>query len=420
MAYDHWYETLEWTSNQTKDWKTEVPTSYVDYTTKEYIIPWSKPAYYEGGNPVYARARSLQFEDVVGMYANRTTTYGIWNNIYEILHNTGSTSIMYYTETINGSGIGYPVKPYITNSWSGHGEKNPETNMYEYVYYHPAFISYFVVEVSKSKISAYWDMENDTSSDSYTIRSTEDYLQFGGSSYFMVQSQTSSDGGQLDVRDVYECTTYSSGYSYCNTYLRVYGLESGHVHLIVGRKDSSTTYEYDVTVDIQYSCGQVDMCGRTTASCDISEGGPINTDPTDPGTITSSTSTSEVDTTPPVCVLESVTQLTNGIQPRLTCTDDQSVPTIRSQWNVRPVLATGFDSSIGIVKNGTSTTLPNGAGYSKTVTPSWTTNDPISQPHPRDCYYFRYGAQDAAGNWSFYISDRCYYGFSNTNAGKNN
>ncbi len=413
MAYDHWYETLEWTANQTKNWKTEIPTSYVDYTTKEYVIPWSKPAYYESGNPVYARARSLQLEDVVGMYANRTTTYGIWNNIYEILHNTGTTSIMYYTETVNGSGIGYPVKPYITNSWSGYGTKNPETNMYEYVYYHPAFISYFVVEVPKSKITTMTEMENSTSED-FVIRSTADYYQLGTSQYYTFGSQSSSDGGQVDIRTENECTTYSSGYTYCNNYVRAYGLSNGHVH--ISGSTSWGTSDLDLTVDIQYSCGQVDMCNRTTPSCDNTEGDPINTNPTNPGTMTSSTATEGADVTPPVCVLQQVNQLVNGIQPILTCTDETSQPTIRSQWNVRPVGANQF-SDIGIVKNGSASYVA-GVGYSKTVQPQWTTNDPISRPYANDCYYFRYGAQDAAGNWSFYISDKCYYGFSNTNANR--
>ena len=407
MAYDHWYETLEWTANQTKDWKAEIPQSYVDYTTKEYVIPWSKPAYYENGQPVYARARSLQLEDVNGMYQNRTTNYGIWQNVYELLHNTGTTTIMYmgYTTTAYNT-VGLPVAGYFTNMWSG----------YYGQIYHSAFISYFVVEVPKSKISNSWDMENSpasgSASDSNVIRSTSDKISWGGSSYYTYASQSSEDGGYVDVRVERECTVYSSGYQYCNNMNNVYGISNGHVHVVFNT--SSGTQEVDFTVDIESSCGQVDMCGRTTPACD-NEGDPINTPETNPG-ITSSTSVEGADVLPPVCTLNSVTQLTNGIQPSLTCTDETSEPTIRSQWNVRPVGASQF-SDIGIVKTGTAS-FTQGVGYTKTVTPKWTTNDPISVPSYRDCYYFRYGAQDAAGNWSFYISDKCYYGFSGVNSGR--
>ena len=116
-----------------------------------------------------------------------------------------------------------------------------------------------------------------------------------------------------------------------------------------------------------------------------------------------------VGTNPPTCVLERVISRDAGIQPVLTCTDDEGAPTIRSQWNVNKNATTNQFSDIGIVKNGSVN------GNSKTVTPYWSTSDPISVPTPNTCYYFRFGAQDASGNWSYYVTSKCYYGFGRSN-----
>ena len=112
---------------------------------------------------------------------------------------------------------------------------------------------------------------------------------------------------------------------------------------------------------------------------------------------------------PPTCVLEQVISRSEGIQPVLTCTDDEGAPTIRSQWNVNKNATTNQFSDIGIVKSGTVN------GNSKTVRPYWSISDPISVPTPNTCYYFRFGAQDASGNWSYYVTSKCYYGFGRSN-----
>ncbi len=112
---------------------------------------------------------------------------------------------------------------------------------------------------------------------------------------------------------------------------------------------------------------------------------------------------------PPTCVLERVISRDSGIQPVLTCTDEEGAPTIRSQWNVNKNATTNQFSDIGIVKNGTVN------GNSKTVRPYWSTSDPISVPTKDTCYYFRFGAQDASGNWSYYVTSKCYYGFGRSN-----
>ena len=118
---------------------------------------------------------------------------------------------------------------------------------------------------------------------------------------------------------------------------------------------------------------------------------------------------SSVGDNPPTCVLERVISRDAGIQPILTCTDEEGAPTIRSQWNVNKNATTNQFSDIGIIKNGTVN------GNSKTVRPYWSTSDPISVPTPNTCYYFRFGAQDASGNWSYYVTSKCYYGFGRSN-----
>ena len=114
-----------------------------------------------------------------------------------------------------------------------------------------------------------------------------------------------------------------------------------------------------------------------------------------------------VGTNPPTCVLEQVIPRSEGIQAVLTCTGTTGVPTIRSQWNVNRNATTNQFSDVGIIKEGTV------SGNSKTVRPYWSTSNTISQPHPNDCYYYRFGASDENGNYSYYVTDECYYGFSN-------
>ena len=110
---------------------------------------------------------------------------------------------------------------------------------------------------------------------------------------------------------------------------------------------------------------------------------------------------------PPTCVLNEVIPRSAGIQAVLTCEDEEGAPIIRSQWNVNKNAVTNQFSDTGIIKEGTV------SGNSKTVRPYWSTSNTISVPTPNTCYYYRFGAQDASGNWSYYVTDECYYGFSN-------
>ena len=114
-----------------------------------------------------------------------------------------------------------------------------------------------------------------------------------------------------------------------------------------------------------------------------------------------------VGTNPPTCVLNEVIPRSAGIQAVLTCEDEEGAPIIRSQWNVNKNAVTNQFSDTGIIKEGTV------SGNSKTVRPYWSTSNTISVPTPNTCYYYRFGAQDASGNWSYYVTDECYYGFSN-------
>ena len=128
---------------------------------------------------------------------------------------------------------------------------------------------------------------------------------------------------------------------------------------------------------------------------------PGNTNPDSPVAITGT----PTGTNPPTCVLNQVIPRSNGIQAVLTCEDEEGAPTIRSQWNVNAGAPTNTFADIGIVKNGTVN------GNSKTVRPYWSTSDPISVPHKGDCYYYRFGAQDASGNWTYYVTNECYHAF---------
>ena len=139
----------------------------------------------------------------------------------------------------------------------------------------------------------------------------------------------------------------------------------------------------------------------------VKAGAPSN--PSNPGTTTPDSPVAitgtPTGTNPPTCVLNQVIPRSNGIQAVLTCEDEEGAPTIRSQWNVNAGAPTNTFADIGIVKNGTVN------GNSKTVRPYWSTSDPISVPHKGDCYYYRFGAQDASGNWTYYVTNECYHAF---------
>ncbi len=410
MAYNHWWKTLEFMADFSKDFKTEIWEDYVDYTTEEYVIPWSKPAYYENGNPIYARARMLSVEDVKKMFRVISDGYPP-TNLYEPLYNTGSSTVIGYIPSVSGGPLNDDQSwAYMYTIWNWQSHYNYETHQYDYDVTSNVSFNYYVIKVKKSKVGTIYTTDNPIED---VLRSTSDRIQTVGSSYYNYVGQTSTDGGLVDVRDEQTCTTYSSGSTYCDWDWYIYGVQNGHVK--VSFVNGSYTYERDIVVDLEASCGQTDMCGRVTAACSTNEGNTSGGTDTTPGTIASSTVASGTDTTAPTCVLEDVVQLPNGIQPVLTCSDASANITIRSQWNVNPVGANQF-TDIGIVKNGTSQ-YSNGV-YNKTVRPQWTTGDSISVPHPNDCYYFRYGAMDGAGNWSFYISDKCYYGFSYANANR--
>ena len=112
------------------------------------------------------------------------------------------------------------------------------------------------------------------------------------------------------------------------------------------------------------------------------------------------------DTTAPTCELHYVRAVTNGIQASFSCTDDSGAPTVKSLFDsTASKSATTFDA-IGTTKSGSI------SGNTKTVVSTWNTYNTISQPTPGTCYYFRYGAQDIEGNFSTYVTDLCYTGFS--------
>ena len=112
------------------------------------------------------------------------------------------------------------------------------------------------------------------------------------------------------------------------------------------------------------------------------------------------------DTTTPTCELHYVRAVTNGIQASFSCTDDSGAPTVKSLFDsTTSKSATTFDA-IGTTKSGSI------SGNTKTVVSTWNTYNTISQPTPGTCYYFRYGAQDIEGNFSTYVTDLCYTGFS--------
>jgi hypothetical protein len=252
MAYNHWYRVMEYLAKLTKDWKTEPLSDYIDFTTKEYVIPWSKPAYYENGNPVYTKARIFSLEDIDGMVRNYTTTeYGYpWTNTYELLHNTGNTTIIMRGYPGAGSSvIGQPVVGYLTNYW--HSNSTYDSNTHSYVSYHYPnnTLSYIAIEVKKDKIHTIADGYDGIIT--FTSTNESDYVS---TAYNWVQ--TSEDGGEIEI-------VYANNYN-----SKVLPKTNGHVKLVgtnVNNPSNVQTKEY--FVDIKYSCGQVDICGNVTPAC---------------------------------------------------------------------------------------------------------------------------------------------------------
>ena len=112
------------------------------------------------------------------------------------------------------------------------------------------------------------------------------------------------------------------------------------------------------------------------------------------------------DTTAPTCELYYVRAVSNGIQASFSCTDDSGVPTLRSLFDSTTSKSAATFDNIGTLKNGSV------SGNTKTVVSTWNVNNTISQPTPGTCYYFRYGAKDAQNNFSTYVTNVCYTGFS--------
>ena len=232
MAYNHWYRTIEYVADYTKNWVVdEYPKDYIDYTTKEYVIPWGTPAYYENSNPVYSKARLLTLEDAANIiHTTQTGTYA-HRSVYEILHNTGSSVYVNYAYNTIENDYSTPVIGYLSPMAN---QDSPGVSFSEYI-----------IAVSKSRI---------TNLDGYeTYNSTASRISLY-KSYNWVQ--TSSDGGSIDIQSGNDI--FNFGYPKTN----------GHVHL-VGTPDSGNgnTIVKDIYINLQYSCGQVDSCGNTTPAC---------------------------------------------------------------------------------------------------------------------------------------------------------
>ena len=112
------------------------------------------------------------------------------------------------------------------------------------------------------------------------------------------------------------------------------------------------------------------------------------------------------DTEAPTCELYYVKAVSNGIQASFSCTDDSGVPILRSLFDSTTSKSAATFDNIGTFKNGSV------SGNTKTVISIWNTNNTVSKPTPGICYYFRYGAQDSEGNFSTYVTNICYKGFS--------
>ena len=112
------------------------------------------------------------------------------------------------------------------------------------------------------------------------------------------------------------------------------------------------------------------------------------------------------DTTPPVCTFNYVVPVSNGIRGSFSCTDESGAPTVRSLFDSTTSLAAKEFDKIGTLKSGRV------SGNTKTVISTWTVNNEISQPAKGLCYYYRLGGKDTEGNWSTYVTSKCYHAFS--------
>ena len=112
------------------------------------------------------------------------------------------------------------------------------------------------------------------------------------------------------------------------------------------------------------------------------------------------------DTTAPTCNLDYVTAVSNGIRASFSCTDESGTPEISSLFDSTTSKTAETFENIGTIKNG----IVN--GNTRSVVSTWTTNNSVSIPTRGTCYYFRYGARDSSGNYSTYVTDKCYTGFN--------
>ena len=112
------------------------------------------------------------------------------------------------------------------------------------------------------------------------------------------------------------------------------------------------------------------------------------------------------DTTAPTCNLDYVTAVSNGIRASFSCTDESGVPEISSLFDSTTSKSAETFENIGTIKNGVVN------GNTRSVVSTWTTNNSVSKPTRGTCYYFRYGARDSSGNYTTYVTDKCYTGFN--------
>ena len=112
------------------------------------------------------------------------------------------------------------------------------------------------------------------------------------------------------------------------------------------------------------------------------------------------------DTTAPTCKLDYVVPVSNGIRASFSCTDESGAPEISSLFDSTTSKSAEIFENIGTVKKG----IIN--GNTRSIISTWTVNDPVSIPVKGKCYYFRYGGRDAEGNYSTYVTDKCYKGFN--------
>ena len=112
------------------------------------------------------------------------------------------------------------------------------------------------------------------------------------------------------------------------------------------------------------------------------------------------------DTTAPTCGLDYVIAVSNGIRASFSCTDESGTPEVSSLFDSTTSKSAEEFENIGTVKKGVVN------GNKRSVITTWTTNDSVSKPTKGTCYYFRYGARDSSGNYSTYVTDKCYKGFN--------